>query len=160
MLDLSSKKMIGILKEIQFLEEEFIDPNEITSAIEILAYDAKKRFVALKKKIILSADGEISKLDDLIIILAGKPEWVTNEELKDILEDLRPVVTILFSALERLRAAGEVYLKVNDEITDFPEQNRLSAHCSAVKTGIALLAIDLKKSLPYLSLLFKEVQGR
>jgi hypothetical protein len=161
MLSVLSKKMIEVLNQATYLEEEFGRSEEVVpSSIEVLGYDAIKKFTALKKEMVQFADKEISKINDLVSILAEGPDWLSNEDFKEILEDLRPVIGTLFSGLERVRSAGEAYLQVGNVVVELSFKNKLMEHCSKVKEGFGFLSLDLKKNLPYLSLLFTVVEKR
>lgn len=156
--ELAAKKLLAALKDLEDLETEFKDVMKVSMETEIQAYNISKKFTLTEKEVTSMIDKEVGHLDDIIATLASKPSWITKPELKEILEDFRPIVASFLSTVELLRVAGTAYLDGKDLLWEFSRANRISAYCADAKSAVGLLSLNIKKNLRYLSTLLKEVQ--
>ena len=159
-LDLTVKEFILLSEKIVRIGDAHLGHSAVPSEAELTAYGAKKRLALLEKRIALSADKEMEKLNELIVFLASKPDWISQEELKDILKDLRQIVATFFSSMELLREAGALYLDGEDKLKDFPSGNVVLKYAAEAKAIVGLLSVDIKGNARYLSLILKAVQRK
>ena len=160
MFDLTVKQLVSSLERVEELEKRFVSKVAVTTSEETEGYNARKKFVLIENNLALSADREIKELNNIINTLATKPDWIDEQELKEILEDLRVIVGAFFCSMEALREAGSPYLDGRDALREFPRNNKVLEHCAEVKSAAGLLSVDIKRNLKYLSGLLKQVQRK
>jgi len=158
--DLTVKEFVGSLTVVEKLGDRCRDMPTIAPELETEGYSAKKKFILVERKIALQADEEIIKIDNIIRLLASRPDWLSTIELKEILEDLRPIIGTFFSSMELLRVVGAPYLDGRDALKEFSRNNKILDYSADVKSAAGLLSADIKKNLHYLSAVLKEVQRK
>jgi len=59
-----------------------------------------------------------------------------------------------------VRVSGDNYLQDKEQLKDFLKHNKIFQHTSEIKTAVGGMAVDLRRNLPYLCQILKDVQRR
>lgn len=160
-LDLLAHSLVDSVLEIEILEGKFRDTVvAIPSSQEIIAFNLKKKFTLTLREIEGIVWGERERYDRIVTTLVSKPEWLSPEDTVEILEDLRCSVTMFFTAFDFMRTTGHRYLFASRFMQDFPRHNIILSHSAEVKVAFARWSLELKKGLPFLCRLLKEIRRR